>query len=75
MKTEQEIRAKLSEMLQVDARIQPPGMTPGGMIFAKAAACKALLWALGENEDDRWYITAHPGPATAFREGSELTCS
>ena len=61
MKTEQEIRDKLREMLAVDGRIQPPGMTPGGMIFAKAAACKTLLWTLGENDDDRWFITSKPG--------------
>ncbi len=67
MKTEQEVRAKLEEMLAVDGRLQPPGMTPGGMIFSKAAACKALLWALGENDDDRWYITSKPGPPVDAR--------
>jgi len=67
MKTEQEIRAKLHELLDVDARIQPAGMTPGGMIFSKAAACKTLLWALGENDDDRWYITGKPGPPVDAR--------
>ena len=62
MKSEQEMRDKLAEMLEVDARVQPPGMTPGGLMFCKAAACKTLLWALGENDDDRWHITAVPGP-------------
>lgn len=62
MKTEAEIREKLAELLATDARVQPPGMTPGGMIFCKAAACKTLLWALGENDDDRWYIRSTPGP-------------
>ena len=62
MKNESQIRAKLQELLSVDATIQPPGMTPGGMIFSKAAACKTLLWALGENDTDCWYITARPGP-------------
>ncbi len=61
MKTEQELRDKLAELLSIDARIQPPNMVPGGMAFSKAAACKALLWALGENDDDRWYITLKPG--------------
>jgi hypothetical protein len=42
-------------------------MTRGGMMFAKAAACKTLLWALGENDDDRWHITAVPGPPVDAR--------
>ena len=67
MKSEDEIRAKLAEMLAVDGRIQPEGMTPGGMMFAKAAACKTLLWALGENDDDRWYISGKPGPPVDMR--------
>jgi hypothetical protein len=71
MKTEQEVRAKLAEMLAVDGRVQPRGMTPGGMIFAKAAACKTLLWALGENDDDRWYITGKPGPPVDSRAAAK----
>jgi hypothetical protein len=61
MKSEIEIRAKLDEMLAIDGRIQPAGMQPHGLMFAKAAACKTLLWALGENDDDRYFITAKPG--------------
>lgn len=57
MKTELELRAKLEEMLALDCRTMPPNM-----MFSKAAACKALLWALGENDDDRWFITGKPGP-------------
>jgi hypothetical protein len=34
----------------------------------KAAACKTLLWALGENDDDRWYITSHLGRALLVAE-------
>lgn len=61
MKTEAELRAKLAEMLAIDGHLT---ITPSGtpMIFAKTAACKTLLWALGENEDDHWYITIQPGP-------------
>jgi hypothetical protein len=62
MKSEDQVRAKLSEILAVDATIQPAGMTPGGMIFSKAAMGKVLLWVLGENDDDRWFIPAKPGP-------------
>jgi hypothetical protein len=61
-KTEIEIRAKLAEVLAIDGRKQPAGMTPGGMMFCKAAAAKTLLWVLGENDNDRWHITAVPGP-------------
>lgn len=57
MKTESEVRAKLAEMLAVDGHDMN-----GRMIYSKAAACKTLLWALGENDDDRWYITSTPGP-------------
>lgn len=32
-------------------------------VTCKTAAAKTLLWALGENDDDRWWITAVPGPA------------
>ena len=67
MKTESELRAKLAELLAIDGRLQPLGMTPGGMMFTKTAACKTLLWALGENDDDRWYITAKPGPPVDVR--------
>ena len=62
IKSDSEIRAKLAEVLAIDGRKQPPGMTPGGIMFSKAAAAKILLWALGENDDDHWYITAMPGP-------------
>jgi hypothetical protein len=66
MKTEEEIRAKLEEMLSVDctrASRYAPGLTdPAKLIFSKAAACKTLLWVLDENDDDRWHITAVPGP-------------
>ncbi len=67
MKTEQELRDKLAEMLAIDGNKQPEGMTPGGMMFAKSAACKTLLWALGENDHDRWFITAKPGPPVDTR--------
>ncbi len=67
MKTEIELRNKLDEMLAIDGTVQPAGMTSGGMIFSKAAACKTLLWALGENDDDRWFITAKPGPPLDMR--------
>ena len=67
MKSESEIRGKLAELLAIDGRVQPDGMTRGGMMFAKAAACKTLLWALGENDDDRWHITAVPGPPVDAR--------
>ena len=61
MKTETELRAKLAEMLAIDAR------NPPNFIFSKAAVCKTLLWALGENDDDRWFIRAPPGPAIDSR--------
>jgi hypothetical protein len=67
MKSEAEMREKLAEMLALDGRVQPPGTTPGGMILSKTAACQTLLWALGENDDDRWYITAKPGPPVEWR--------
>ena len=57
MKTEAEIRAKLAEMLAMDAQAISPNF-----IFSKAAGCKTLLWILGEDDDDRWYITSYPGP-------------
>ena len=62
LKTEAELRAKLCEGLAVDARNMPPNF-----IFTKAAMCKTLLWALGENDDDRWFIRAKPGPAEDSR--------
>ncbi len=67
VKTEAEIREKLEEMLAIDStgRYQDvPGRTN---VFSKVAACKALLWALGENDDDRWHITAKPGPPVDVR--------
>ncbi len=62
MKTELELRAKLAETLSLDCRMEPPMM-----IHSKAAACKALLWALGENDDDRWFIRSKPGPPEDVR--------
>ena len=62
LKTEQELRDKLAEMLAMDAKAVAPNF-----IFLKAAACKTLLWALGINDDDRWFITARPGPAVDSR--------
>jgi hypothetical protein len=61
MKTELEVRAKLKEMLQFDAIRGINGGPNPAFIGAKVGACKALLWALGENDDDRWHITAAPG--------------
>jgi hypothetical protein len=66
-KSEIELRAKLAEMLAIDAHTQPEGITPIGKMLTKVAACKTLLWALGENDDDRWYITARPGPPVDTR--------
>ena len=57
-KTEQQLREKLDEMLAFDASKEADPR----MMFSKAAACKTLLWALGENDDDRWLIRATPGP-------------
>lgn len=62
MKTERELREKLEQVLAIDGRIQPEGMSPGAMMFTKATAGKLLLWALGENDDNHFYITAEPGP-------------
>lgn len=62
MKTELELRAKLAEMLAIDCRAESGPNEYQAVIFSKAAACKTLLWALGENEDDRWFIRAKPGP-------------
>lgn len=67
MKDEFAVREKLAEMLALDGKVQPAGMTPGGMMFAKASACKTLLWVLGENDDDRWFITSKPGPPVDVR--------
>lgn len=62
MKTEAELRAKLDEMLAIDAVEDCGPLGPTKMMFSKAAVCKSLLWALGENDDDRWFITSCPGP-------------
>lgn len=62
MKPEQELREKLKGMLAMDAREMPPNF-----IYSKAAACKTLLWVLGENDDDRWFIRARPGPPEDVR--------
>jgi hypothetical protein len=58
VKSEIELRDKLKELLSQDMR----GVADPRLMFSKAAACKTLLWALGENDDDRWYIRAAPGP-------------
>jgi hypothetical protein len=63
VKSDIEIREKLAELLQQDGLKYPDAR----MMFSKAAACKALLWALGENDDDRWHITAAPGPPVDTR--------
>jgi len=65
VKTESELRSKLAEMLALDCtkEIDPR------LMFSKAAACKTLLWALGENDDDHWYIRAKPGPPEACSPG------
>lgn len=54
-KTESQLREKLAEQLAVDARGNER------LMFSKAAICLTLLWALGENEDDRWFIRGKPG--------------
>lgn len=73
MKTEAEIRAKLNEMLAVDATmpsLYAPGLPAEKFIFSKIACCKTLLWALGENDDDRWHIPARPGNPVRMGEPS-----
>ena len=62
MKSELELREKLQELLSMDCRRLPPNM-----MHSKVASCKALLWTLGENDDDRWYITGAPGPPLDYR--------
>ena len=62
MKSEAEVRAKLEELLSIDAATGQHANKYRASIHSKTAACKVLLWALGENDDDRWYITARPGP-------------
>jgi hypothetical protein len=59
MKTESELRQMLDRVLSMDCTKETD---PRMMMFTKAAAAKTLLWALGENDDDRWYIQARPGP-------------
>jgi hypothetical protein len=66
MKTKREVYAKLNEVLSWDARVQPENM-PDSTVFGKVAAAKTLLWVLGQNDDDRWHITAAPGPAIDVR--------
>lgn len=58
MKSEAEIREKLDELLASDYTAEEVRHLVGG----KIGACKALLWTLGENDDDRWHITAAAGP-------------
>jgi hypothetical protein len=70
VKTESEIRAKLNELLSLDARDGYPDVETGQIterstqhwITTKVSVCIMLLWVLGENDDDRWHITAAPGP-------------
>jgi hypothetical protein len=66
MKTEAEVRKQLAEMLALDARSREHNPHRASM-DSKAAACKTLLWVLGENDDDRWFIRATPGPAVDAR--------
>lgn len=61
MKSEAEINEKLEELLSADTRMSRTAM------YSKVAACKALAWALGINDDDRWYITATSGPMVDSR--------
>lgn len=62
VKTEDEIRQKLAELLALDCTLGPNENVMRASIGAKVAACKTLLWVLGVNEDDHWFITALPGP-------------
>jgi hypothetical protein len=63
VKTKQELREKLKALLSMDCRkAHDPRI-----VYSKIAACKTLLWALGENDDDRWFITSMPGPAIDSR--------
>ena len=66
MKTEIEIRAKLAEMLAIDCW-RGAYDAYRAALHHKVAACKALLWALGEDDDNRWYIRAEPGPPVNAR--------
>ena len=66
-KTESEIRAKLDELLAIDSTHGPDRNWCRATTLSKVAACKALLWALGENDEDRWHITAKPGPPVDAR--------
>jgi len=61
MKTEEEISAKIAEMSKVNALKPPDGMSQQVFIGCKVGAIKALLWALGINDDDRYHISARPG--------------
>ncbi len=72
MKTEQELRAKLEEQLAIDCTKMEPAPFREKLTFSKVAICKTLLWALGENDDDRWHITSTPGPPRRVSpQGSE----
>ena len=63
VKTEAELRGMLEQVLSWDGAIVMEGSKTGvPLIYAKAAAAKTLLWALGENDDDQWHITCKPGP-------------
>lgn len=64
-----ELEVKLAELLAVDAREGFMGMvTPAIAIGAKVGAVKAILWALGD-DDDSWHVTAAPGPLVAKLHG------
>jgi hypothetical protein len=60
VKSEAEVRVRLAEMLALDARSRDHNPARATM-DQKIAACKTLLWVLGENDDDRWFIRAMPG--------------
>lgn len=62
MKTEIEITTKIAEMCGIDATRPPKGMSLEVFAGCKAGAVKALLWALGINDDDSYHIPIKPGP-------------
>ncbi len=59
MKNESEIRKMLEYVLSMDCTKESD---PRMMAYAKASAAKTLLWVLGENDDDRWFIRMRPSP-------------
>lgn len=68
MKTPGEIESKIAEMCAIDATKPPAGVLAPVSIGFKTGAVKALLWALGVNDDDRFYITATPGKPLNTKE-------